>query len=137
MAWIWLLLIIIAIIADFFSSDFLFSGFALGSIIALLLSILNVNIVLQIVIFGAIGILFIFTLYPVIKKKIRKDNLGTPLMENNYIGKSFILDKDVNLETLIKFNGIYWTFKSDIPLTKGTKVKITKIIGNKLFIEKL
>lgn len=136
MVWVWLLLIIIAVILDFSTSDFLFSGFALGSIIALVMSILDVSVSIQLITFAVIGIIFIFTAYPFVKKKLSKDKLDSKTMEENYIGRTFIVDKDITSEALIKFDGIYWTFKTKEFIPRGTNVKIIEIQGNKLLIEK-
>lgn len=138
MTWVWLILIVIALIIDFLTSDFLFSGFALGAFIALILNVIEVPLVAQIIIFGIVGVVFIFTVYPIIKKKISKDNLGTKVMEQNYIGRTLTLDKDLNDEALIKFEGIYWTFKSlDGYIQATSQVKIIEIQGNKLIIKKI
>ena len=137
MQWIWLFVIIIAIILDVFTSDFLFAGFALGGFAGLIFSFLGISIIPQIIAFGIIGILFIFTLYPIIKKKMNKDKLGTDRMEDTYIGSVITLDKDLSDEALIKFNGIYWTFKTITgPINSGDVIKIVKIDGNKLIVEK-
>ena len=41
-------------------------------------------------------------------------------MEQSYIGRKIILDENVEDSALIKFEGIYWTFKSvSGPLKKG------------------
>ena len=137
MQWIWLFVIIIAIILDIFTSDFLFAGFALGGLIGLIFSFIGIPILPQIIAFGIIGILFIFTLYPIIKKKMNKDKLGTKRMEETYIGRIVTLDKDLSDESLIKFDGIYWTFKTiSGPMNSGDVIKIVKIDGNKLLVEK-
>ena len=137
MQWIWLFVIIIAIILDIFTSDFLFAGFALGGLIGLIFSFIGIPILPQIIAFGIIGILFIFTLYPIIKKKMNKDKLGTKRMEETYIGRIVTLDKDLSDESLIKFDGIYWTFKTiSGPMNSGDVIKIVKIDGNKLIVEK-
>ena len=48
-----------------------------------------------------------------------------------------LLDENVEDSALIKFEGIYWTFKSvSGPLKKGTEVEIIGIEGNKILIKK-
>ncbi|WP_297521224.1 NfeD family protein [uncultured Clostridium sp.] len=138
MEWIWLFVIIIAVILDFATSDFIFAGFGVGAILALILSVFEISIPIQIITFGVVGALFIFAIYPIIKKKIKKENLGTKVMEANYIGQTVILDKDITTEILMKFEGIYWTFKNteDESIKKGDTAEITGISGNKLLIKK-
>ncbi|MGL4739992.1 MAG: NfeD family protein [Sarcina sp.] len=137
MEWIWLIVIVVAVVLDLVTSDFLFSGFSIGAVVALLLDLLGVNIIIQIIVFGIVGAVFTFTMYPIIKKKLKKDNVRLNLMEENYIGQEFVLEKDVNDEILLKFQGTYWTFKTKEPILKGESAKIIAVEGNKLLIEKI
>lgn len=58
-------------------------------------------------------------------------------MEQNYIGKAFILPKRIENTALIKYEGIFWTFKSESGvIEEGERVKIIGIEGNKLLIIK-
>lgn len=137
MVWLWLVVILLGVIIDYLSSDVLFVGFSFGALIGIVLAFLNVNVIFQFLFFSVITIFFFFYVYPKIKKKIKVDNIGTKTMEESYIGRKLILDKDVNLSELVKFDGIYWTFKSlSGPLEKGTEVKIVGIEGNKILVKK-
>ncbi|MGL5574774.1 MAG: NfeD family protein, partial [Sarcina sp.] len=92
MEWVWLFVIIIAVILDFSTSDFVFSGFGVGAILALILNVLGLSTIIQIIVFGVVGAVFIFAIYPIIKKRIKKDKLGTKVMEETYIGKVITVD---------------------------------------------
>ncbi len=132
MLWLWVVVILAGIIIDYLSSDVLFVGFSFGALGGLLLAFLDVNVILQFILFSIITILFFFYVYP----KIKADNLGTKTMEQSYIGRKIILDENVEDSSLIKFEGIYWTFKSiSGPLKKGTEVEIIGIEGNKILIK--
>ena len=133
MLWLWVVVILAGIIIDYLSSDVLFVGFSFGALGGLVLAFLDVNVIL----FSIITILFFFYVYPKIKRKIKVDNIGTKTMEQSYIGRKIILDENVEDSSLIKFEGIYWTFKSvSGPLKKGTEVEIIGIEGNKILIKK-
>lgn len=137
MLWLWVSVILVGIIIDYLSSDVLFVGFSFGALGSLVLAFLNTNIILQFIIFSIITVLFFFYVYPKIKKKIRVDNIGTKTMEQSYIGRKIVLDEDIEDFKLIKFEGIYWTFKSvSGPLKKGTKAEIVGIEGNKILVKK-
>ncbi|WP_300349012.1 NfeD family protein [Clostridium sp.] len=137
MVWLWLVVILLGVIIDYLSSDVLFVGFSFGALIGIVLAFFNVNVIFQFLFFSVITIFFFFYVYPKIKKKIKVDNIGTKTMEESYIGRKLTLDKDVNLSELVKFDGIYWTFKSlSGPLEKGTEVKIVGIEGNKILVKK-
>lgn len=137
MVWIWLIVIIACMIIDYLSSDFLFISFSIGAFAAIIINNLNLPTIIQFLIFGIVSILFLLLVYPKIKRKIKVDKLGTKTMEEEYIGKSLILSKEVNDTALIKYQGIFWTFKSiNGKLDKGEKVRIIGIEGNKILIEK-
>lgn len=137
MLWLWIVVILAGIIIDYLSSDVLFVGFSFGALGGLVLAFLNVNVILQFILFAIITILFFFYVYPKIKRKIKVDNIGTKTMEQAYIGRKIVLDENIEDSALIKFEGIYWTFKSvSGPLKKGTKVEIIGIEGNKILIRK-
>lgn len=137
MLWLWIVVILAGIIIDYLSSDVLFVGFSFGALGGLVLAFLNVNVILQFILFAIITIFFFFYIYPKIKKKIKVDNIGTKTMEQAYVGRKIILDENIEDSALIKFEGIYWTFKSvSGPLKKGTKVEIIGIEGNKILIRK-
>ena len=137
MLWLWVTVILAGIIIDYLSSDVLFVGFSFGALGGLVLAFLNANVILQFILFAIITIFFFFYIYPKIKKKIKVDNIGTKTMEQDYVGRKLILDENIEDSALIKFEGIYWTFKSvSGPLKKGTKVEIIGIEGNKILIKK-
>lgn len=137
MSWIWLVVILLGVAIDYMSSDVLFVGFSLGGIAALIISLFNLSMPIQFLAFGIISVLFFILIYPKIKKRIKSENLGTKTMEEEYIGRTFIVEKEVNDKVLIKYEGVYWTVKSTDGLIKaGQKVKIVGIEGNKLLISK-
>lgn len=137
MLWLWIVVILAGIIIDYLSSDVLFVGFSFGALGGLVLAFLNFNVILQFILFAIITIFFFFYVYPKIKRKIKVDNIGTKTMEQAYVGRKLVLDESIEDSALIKFEGIYWTFKSvSGPLKKGTKVEIIGIEGNKILIKK-
>lgn len=138
MIWVWLVIVIVAVVLDFVTSDFLFAGCGIGAILSLILAATNTSILIQIIVFALVSAIFVIAIYPKIKKKITKDNLGTKTMEQEYIGRVITLDKDLEDEALIKFEGIYWTFKSNEGrINKGERVQISEIVGNKLIVKNI
>lgn len=138
MLWLWVVIILAGIIIDYLSSDVLFVGFSFGALGGLVLAFLDTNVILQFLLFAIITIFFFFYVYPKIKKKIKIENIGTKTMEQSYIGKKLTIDEDIEDSSLIKFEGIYWTFKTiSGPLKKGTRVEIIGIEGNKIVIKKI
>ena len=105
MLWLWVVVILAGIIIDYLSSDVLFVGFSFGALGGLVLAFLDVNVILQFILFSIITILFFFYVYPKIKRKIKVDNIGTKTMEQSYTGRTIILDDTVEDSPLIKLEG--------------------------------
>lgn len=135
---IWLVIAVSALTIDLITSSFLFVWFTLGGILAIIADLLNYSFTVQILIFISVSALLMAIGYPIVKKTIKKTIPKTPTMEENYIGKQFIIDEDVIDKAMIKYKGIYWTIKNDgDAVKKGDKVKITGIEGNKIIIKKI
>ena len=135
---LWLAIIIITILLDLVTSIFLFSGFSIGALVALILNIFDVAIYIQVVVFAIIGIIFILIVSPEIKKNITsnyKDRFKSS--EERLIGKEFLAEQDIGKEEVIKLEGIYWTLKNEGSLIKrGEKFKVIAVKGNKIIVKK-
>lgn len=74
--------------------------------------------------------------YPWVKKKFKVEKNHIPLMEQTYIGKIMIAEKDIDEKSEIKVSGIYWTvINKGSKINKGDKFVITGIEGNKLTVK--
>ncbi|WP_308937103.1 NfeD family protein [Clostridium tepidum] len=59
-------------------------------------------------------------------------------IEKNYVGETFIADKDIEQEGVLKFKGVCWRATNNGSyIKKGDKVKIISVKGNKIFVKKL
>ena len=79
-----------------------------------------------------------FSIVPYIKKKIAKSSMEFIPQENRLIGRTIVLQEDLNSTLLVNIDGVFWTIKTlsgDIP--SGTKVKIVSMEGNKYIVEKV
>ncbi len=137
MEWLWLAVIVLAIMIDLVTSDFLFSGFSIGALVALILAMINTSVISQIIIFGLVGVMFIFLIYPIIRKYLDMNKVESKTREESYIGKEIILEEDIAKEGKLKLDGVYWTFKSEEKIKKGEKAKIISIEGNKIIIKRI
>lgn len=134
----WILIGISTLIMDLVTSSFMFIWFTIGSIASIISWTLGFTPIVQIITFISVSALFMAVGYPLVKKTIKATVKRTPTMEEGYIGREFILEKDVMDKTEIKFDGIYWTvMNTGMPLKKGQKVKVTGIEGNKLLIKNI
>lgn len=137
MIWAWLIVIVLGVLVDLLNSSFLFVGFSIGALGALIINILNLHVVLQFIIFAIISSLFFIFIFPRVRKNIKESHLGTKTMEQSYVGRTFVTPKTIEDTALIKYEGIFWTFKSKSGvIEEGERVKIIGIEGNKLLIKK-
>ncbi|MEA4826177.1 MAG: NfeD family protein [Clostridium sp.] len=135
---LWIIVAAAALGIDLVTSSFLFIWFTIGGIVAITLALFDYSFATQLITFIAVSSVLMAVGYPIVKKTIKKTVPVTPTMEEEYIGREFIVDTDIIEKATVKFEGIYWTVKNEGELiSKGDKVKIIKIQGNKLIIKKI
>ncbi|SFU75959.1 Membrane protein implicated in regulation of membrane protease activity [Clostridium sp. DSM 8431] len=133
----WLILAMILIIVDVFTSAFLFVWISLGAFLAALTQVLGYSFGIQIAVFCIVSIIACSIGYPWAKKKF-KSIKKTELMEEKYIGREFIAEEDIEDKTQLKLSGTYWTaYNRGERINKGEKFKIERIDGNKLLLKKI
>ncbi|MBU3114469.1 NfeD family protein [Clostridium lacusfryxellense] len=134
----WVLVALGALVIDITTSSFMFIWFAIGAVAAIIAVGLNASVVVQTISFVAVSAVVMSVGYPIVKRTIKKTVTKTLTMEEGYIGKEFVITKDIDEKANIKFQGIYWTVKNvGEPLKKGDSVQVTGIEGNKLLIAKV
>ncbi|ENK1243651.1 NfeD family protein [Clostridium sporogenes] len=135
---LWVIVGTAALVLDLATSSFLFVWFTLGAISALIVQVLGYSMPIQIIAFTLISILCMILGYPMVKKIIKKQKGSTLSIEKNYVGETFIADKDIEQEGVLKFQGVYWrTTNNGGYIKKGDKVKIISVKGNKIFVKKV
>ena len=131
----WILVAVFLIAIDVITSSFIFMWFSLGAIVAIILSLFEVTVVLQIIAFLIVGVATVSIGYPWAKKKFKADVNHVPTMEQTYIGRTMIAEEDMGKNSKIKVSGIYWTaYNKGRVIKKGEEYKITGIEGNKLIV---
>lgn len=139
MFFVWIMIMIIAVIIEISTTDLTSFWFAIGAIGALISNLFLHNdlIPVQVSIFALISIICIFTLRPLIKKRMNSPKIATNA--DALIGqKVIVLSKiELNHSGIVKADGIEWTAitKSD-EFEPGDFVKIVQIEGNTLLVEK-
>lgn len=134
---IWFIISIAALVADVLTSSFFIAGFTIGGIFALLAQMGGYNIISQISVFSAVSTIAIMGEYVWLRKNLKKSIPKTLRMEEGYIGRTVTADKDIEESGRMKVGGIYWTVvNSGDKISKGEKVTIVGIKGNKLILKK-
>lgn len=133
---LWLVIGVGVILLDIGTSLFLFVWFAIGSVVAIIAALAGVNFAWQLILFGISSIIAISIGYPWSRKKFKNTVNRTKLMEEEYIGKTFIASEDIDDRYRFKVSGIYWTGENKgEKILKGQKFQVVGIEGNKLVIE--
>ena len=133
---LWLVIGVGVILLDIGTSLFLFVWFAIGSVVAIIAALVGLSFAWQLLLFGISSIIAISIGYPWSRKKFKNTVNRTKLMEEEYIGKTFIASEDIDYRYRFKVSGIYWTGENKgEKILKGQKFQVVGIEGNKLVIE--
>lgn len=133
---LWLVIGVWVILLDIGTSLFLFVWFAIGSVVAIIAALVGLSFAWQLILFGISSIIAISIGYPWSRKKFKNTVNRTKLMEEEYIGKTFIASEDIDYRYRFKVSGIYWTGENKgEKILKGQKFQVVGIEGNKLVIE--
>lgn len=133
----WVIISIVALVADIMTSSFFIAGFTIGGIFAIIAQMWGCNIVEQIAIFSVVSAGAIMVEYIWFRKKLKKSIPKTLRMEEEYVGMTVTADQDIEESGRMKVGGIYWTvINSGDRICKGEKATIVGIKGNKFIIKK-
>lgn len=140
MPWIWGCIAVATIIIELETSDLDAIWFSIGSIVALIVTLIwpNLALVWQLTIFISVTIVLLLTLGRWAKKKFRNKNISTNA--DALVGKELLILEDCNEfdkgSGLI--NGVVWTTicKSGHKLQKNDHAIIVAIDGNKLVVQR-
>ena len=133
----WIILGIVLLIVDIFTSAFLFVWISLGAFAGALSSVFGLSMGEQAAVFCIVSIIACLIGYPWAKRKF-KNIKRTDLMEDKYIGMEFIAEEDIVEKVQLKVEGIYWTgYNTGEVIKQGEKFKVEEIVGNKLMLKKI
>ena len=129
----------ICFVIESFTIGFLVFWFGIGALAALVASLFISNIWIQSLIFIIVSSLLLIFTKPLVKKFVKEKDV-IPTNVYSIIGKEGIVVEKI--DTLngvgkVKVNGELWSATSSENIEKGTKVKVLKVNGVKLEVEKL
>ncbi len=139
MLWIWLIVILVAVLLEFNSPLQLTSVWAaLGGVAALILYLCGVDLSIQIIVFFAVTFVLIALTRPLARKMTRFKK--TPTNADMNLGKTGIVTKIVDEElgvfrVRVENNDWSATTENKTILPVGTKISVLRIEGVKLIVE--
>jgi len=135
--WVWLGIFLGALAFEFVTADLVSIWFSLGAIPSYILSLFNVNPVLQIVLFFIITAVLLFVTRPVVMKYFKTNEIKTNV--DSVIGQHAICVEDILIDTIgaVKLKTQVWSAISSEPILVNERVRILDVEGVKLIVEKI
>lgn len=135
--WIWTIIIVVALVIEFFTMELISVWCAIGGLLGLILAACDVPIEIQIICAVVVAIVCILGLRRFAMKylfKNSKNKEAEPL-----VGKKLKLLENCDDEKLgtAKLNGVIWSVFSDKPINAGQEVEIVSVNGNKLKVKEI
>ena len=137
MKWIfWLVLVIVLSFVEIATVSLVSIWFVASGIVAMILSFFIEDTAIITTIFILLGIFLLVISRPIVNKLRSKDNEKTNL--DRIIGETAIVTEDIkkNVVGEVKVDGKRWSAVSKEKCLKGDTVKVLKIDGVKLIVEK-
>ena len=136
---IWMSLLLVFGVGEAITVGLTSIWFAAGSLAALIVSMLGGGLWLQIVLFFAVTILSIVAFRPIAKKFINEKT--EPTNADRIIGREVLVTENISnlrAEGAVSIGGLTWSARSadDTDIPKGTLVRILRIEGVKVYVEK-
>ena len=137
MWYVWLILAGIFVIGEVITSGFLIFWFALGSLIAMVVSLFIPDIIVQTTVFLISSVILILATKPLVKKFANIETVKTNIQ--SIIGKKGLVTKDISsikATGQVKIEGELWSAigKDDMDIPKGTEVEVSEIKGVKVIV---
>jgi membrane protein implicated in regulation of membrane protease activity len=134
---IWLILMVVFLIAEACTVSLVSIWFAVGSMGALIASMCDAQLWIQIAVFIVLSATLLACMRPFVKKFIKPKITATNA--DSIIGSEGFVTEDIdNLSARgqVKLGGMFWSARSTSgdPISKDTKVKVDRIEGVKVFV---
>lgn len=135
----WTIIIIIAIIVEAETAEFVSCWFAVGGLVGLILDLCKVDLYIQILVAVIVSVVLIAISRPILKKYTKNDDIPTNV--DRLKGMVGIVTEEIKQgeKGKVKVNYQVWTAinKNDLAFKNGEKVLIKEIEGNKLIVDKI
>lgn len=137
MGYIWLIIVILLVIVEALTIDLTTIWFVVSGLCALILSFFVDNFLIQFAVFTLLGIILLITTKPILKKMIKERKESTNL--DRVVGMIGIVTEDIKKNSTgeVKVDGKKWTAYADQNIKSDSTVKVLKIDGVKIKVEKV
>ena len=134
---IWLVLMVIFLIAEALTVSMISLWFAAGAVVALLLSLLHLQIWLQVLLFFLVSGALLACLRPIVRRHFTPKL--TPTNVDAIVGTRCMVTAEIDnvcAAGQVKLNGIEWSARSVTGqiIPEGTLVRVERVEGVKVFV---
>ena len=132
----WLVLFIFLVIVELSTVNLVSIWFAVGALVASVVSLFLDNWVIQVAVFVLVSLLILVILKPFMKK-FKGQKVATNL--DRVIGQIGIVTEEIQklVQGEVKVGGRYWTATANKKIKKDAKVKVESIDGVKLVVREV
>lgn len=132
---VWLAVIIILAVLESITVNLTTIWFVISGLVALLLSFITDNYLIQFGVFVVLGVILLVTTKPLLQKSLKTKK--EPTNAERIIGMTGIVTEKIsrNQNGEVKVDGKKWTAYADKTINKDVPVKILKINGVKVKVE--
>ena len=140
MVWVWAVLTVVFVVVEAVTVQLLTIWFAVGSVAALVATLLGATTVWQCIIFVTVSLLVLIATRPYVKKVI--ESRAEPTNADRCIGKEAIVSEKIDNRAgqgQVKIGGVTWTARSEDEsvIEADEIVKVKKIEGVKVIVSKI
>ena len=134
---LWMIVIVVFLLIEAETVNLITIWFAIGSFVALILSLLKVTVLMQFFVFTVVSLLCIALFLKPLKKRFNKK--FTPTNSETNIGKTAIVISKTELGKLarVKLDGVDWSARCDEVLEVNDKCEVLAISGATLQVKKI
>lgn len=137
MVGIWLIAFLVLLFIEMITVNLVTIWFAIGSLAALITTMITDNTTIQIGVFIVVSVIALLVTKPIVKKLRKRKIIPTNL--DRVIGKEGVVTKDISKNSYgeVKVGGSVWTATSKEKIEKDSQIRVLKIEGVKLVVEKI
>ena len=135
--WIWAIIIAVLLIVEFTTMGLVSIWFALGSVVGFVMSFFGLDWYWEVVASLITGFVLLASTRKFVVKFLQIKAVSTNA--DMMIGKETKLleDMDENKRGSVRLNGTTWTAASEKEIAQGSKVRVTKLEGNTVWVEEV
>ena len=134
---IWLVLMVICLVVEALTVSMVTLWFAAGAVVALLLSLLHLQVWVQVVVFFVVSIVLLACMRPMFHRHVAPKL--TPTNVDAIVGTRAVVTAEIDnvcAAGQVKLGGMDWSARSTTGeiIPAGTQVRVERVEGVKLFV---